>query len=29
VVGRRAASITRDFVPIAGRDVRLTARVDF
>ena len=29
VVGRRAASVTRDFVPIAGRDVRLTARYSF
>ncbi len=29
VVGRRAASVTRDFVPIAGRDVRLTARLAF
>jgi iron complex outermembrane receptor protein len=29
VVGRRAASITRDFVPVAGRDVRLTARIAF
>ncbi|MDG2004032.1 MAG: TonB-dependent receptor [Novosphingobium sp.] len=29
VVGRRAASFTRDFVPIAGRNVRLTARVSF
>ncbi|MDE8650688.1 TonB-dependent receptor [Novosphingobium album (ex Liu et al. 2023)] len=27
VIGRRAASETRDFVPIAGRDVKLTARV--
>lgn len=29
VVGRRAASFTRDFVPVAGRDIRLTARVSF
>jgi iron complex outermembrane receptor protein len=29
VVGRRAASVTRDFVPLAGRDIRLTARFDF
>ncbi len=29
VVGRRAASFTRDFVPIAGRDVRITARIAF
>lgn len=29
VVGRRAASFTRDFVPLAGRDVRLTARIAF
>lgn len=27
VVGRRAASFTRDFMPIAGRDVKLTARI--
>jgi iron complex outermembrane receptor protein len=27
VVGRRAASLTRDFAPIAGRDIRLTARL--
>lgn len=26
-VGRRAASFTRDFVPIAGRDIRLTVRM--
>lgn len=26
VVGRRAASFTRDFVPLPGRDVRLTAK---
>ncbi len=25
--GRRAASVTRDFVPVAGRDFRLTARL--
>ena len=29
VVGRRAASFTRDFVPLAGRDVRLTAKISF
>lgn len=29
VVGRRAASFTRDFVPIAGRDIRITARIAF
>lgn len=29
VDGRRAASETRDFVPIAGRDVRLTAAIHF
>jgi iron complex outermembrane receptor protein len=29
VVGRRAASYTRDFVPIAGRDIRLTAKLSF
>lgn len=29
VVGRRAASLTRDFMPIAGRSVRLTAKVSF
>jgi iron complex outermembrane receptor protein len=29
VVGRRAASITRDFVPLPGRDVRVTARLAF
>lgn len=28
-VGRRAASFTRDFLPLAGRDVRLTAKVSF
>lgn len=28
-VGRRAASVTRDFVPLAGRDIRLTARIAF
>lgn len=27
--GRRAASYTREFVPLAGRDVRLTAKVEF
>lgn len=29
VVGRRAASYTRDFVPVAGRDIRLTAKLSF
>ncbi len=29
VNGRRAASFTRDFVPVAGRDLRLTARLKF
>jgi iron complex outermembrane recepter protein len=29
VNGRRAASYTRDFVPIAGRDIRITARLAF
>ena len=29
VNGRRAASFTRDFVPIAGRDIRVTAKVVF
>jgi iron complex outermembrane receptor protein len=28
-VGRRATSFTRDFLPIAGRDIRLTAKVSF
>ncbi len=28
-VGRRHASFTKDFVPIAGRDIRLTARLSF
>jgi len=28
-VGRRAASVTRDFVPVAGRDIRVTARFGF
>lgn len=27
--GRRAASLTRDFVPISGRDLRLTASIGF
>ena len=27
--GRRAASFTRDFVPISGRDLRITARLSF
>ena len=29
VTGRRAASFTRDFVPISGRDIRLTAKLSF
>lgn len=29
VTARRAASFTRDFVPMAGRDIRLTARIAF
>ncbi len=29
VVGRRAASFTRDFVPISGRDIKFTAKVSF
>ena len=29
VNGRRAASFTRDFVPLPGRDFRLTAKLDF
>lgn len=29
VDGRRAASYTRDFVPIAGRDLRITAKLSF
>ncbi len=29
VEGRRAASFTKDFVPLAGRDFRLTARFSF
>lgn len=29
VDGRRAASYTRDFVPIAGRDLRMTAKLTF
>lgn len=29
VVGRRAASFTKEFVPLAGRDIRLTARISF
>ncbi|HMO68992.1 MAG TPA: TonB-dependent receptor, partial [Novosphingobium sp.] len=29
VVGRRASSFTRDFVPVAGRDLRVTARISF
>lgn len=28
-VGRRAASFTRDFVPLPGRDVRMTVKMDF
>jgi iron complex outermembrane receptor protein len=27
VLGRRASSFTRDFVPLAGRDIRLTAKL--
>lgn len=29
VVGRRAASFTRDFAPLPGRDIRLTAKISF
>ena len=29
VVGRRHASFTKDFVPLSGRDIRVTARVSF
>jgi iron complex outermembrane receptor protein len=29
VTARRAASFTKDFVPLAGRDFRVTARVSF
>ena len=29
VVGRRAASFTRDFVPLPGRDLRVTAKIAF
>lgn len=29
ITGRRAASFTRDFVPTAGRDIRLTAKLSF
>jgi iron complex outermembrane receptor protein len=29
VDARRHASFTKDFVPLAGRDVRLSARVSF
>ncbi len=29
VVGRRAASFTKDFVPVAGRDFRISARMSF
>lgn len=29
VVGRRATSFTRDFVPLPGRDVRITAKLSF
>ncbi len=29
VVGRRASSFTRDFVPLPGRDLRVTAKVSF
>jgi iron complex outermembrane recepter protein len=28
-VGRRAASFTRDFVPLAGRDIRITGKLTF
>lgn len=28
-VGRRAASFTRDFVPLPGRDIRITAKLSF
>lgn len=29
VVARRAASFTRDYVPLTGRDIRITAKLDF
>lgn len=29
VVGRRSASFTSDFVPISGRDIRLTAKITY
>ncbi len=29
VIGRRAASVTRDFMPIAGRNIRLQAKLSF
>ncbi|MEQ1726370.1 MAG: TonB-dependent receptor [Sphingopyxis sp.] len=29
VIGRRHASFTKDFVPLSGRDIRVTARVSF
>ncbi len=29
VSARRAASVTKDFVPLSGRDIRLTARLSF
>jgi iron complex outermembrane receptor protein len=29
VTARRAASFTKDFVPLSGRDFRLTARLSF
>ncbi len=29
VIGRRAASFTKDFVPISGRDLRISARISF
>ncbi|MEY4473532.1 MAG: hypothetical protein RL671_1836, partial [Pseudomonadota bacterium] len=29
VSARRAASFTRDFVPLAGRDIRLSAKLSF
>jgi iron complex outermembrane receptor protein len=29
VVARRSASFTKDFVPLSGRDFRLSARISF
>jgi iron complex outermembrane receptor protein len=29
VVGRRAASFTKDFAPLAGRDFRVSAKLSF